>query len=75
MSSSISPRFSLLLTFGLVIALLVGCEAPAAKPADVNAETWEEFEAKLEYLRRQMKIPGMSAALVIDSRLVWARGY
>ncbi len=32
------------------------------------------FEAELEALRQEMKIPGMSAAIVKDGELVWARG-
>jgi CubicO group peptidase (beta-lactamase class C family) len=75
MNSSTSPRFSLLLAFGLVIELLAGCGPPATKPAKVNAETCEKFEAKLEYLRQQMKIPGMSAAVIMDQKLVWAKGF
>jgi CubicO group peptidase (beta-lactamase class C family) len=75
MNSSTSSRFSLLLAFGLVITLLAGCGPPATKPAKVNAETWEKFEAKLEYLRQQMKIPGMSAAVIMDQKLVWAKGF
>jgi len=59
-----------LLTVGLVVALLVGCGAPEATPEGVNGETWEKFEAKLEYLRQKMKIPGMSAAVVMDQKLV-----
>ena len=63
-----------LLTIGLVIVLLVGCGTPAPKPAEVNAEPWNQFEAELESLRQQMKIPGMSAAVVKDGQLVWTRG-
>ena len=51
MNARSSSRFCLLLTFGLIIALLAGCGTPAAEPAKVNVETWEKFEAKLEYLR------------------------
>lgn len=70
-----ASRFSLLKAVGLVITLLAGCGSPTAKPVDVNAETWDRFEATLEYLRQQMKIPGMSAAVVMDQRLAWAKGF
>jgi CubicO group peptidase (beta-lactamase class C family) len=71
----------------LVITLLAGCGTPAVKPVqptvepaptttpvEVNEETWGKFEAELESLRQEMKIPGMSAAVVKDGQLVWARG-
>ena len=76
------------MTIGLVIALLAGCGAPASMPVQpiveptptttsggVDAEIWDKFEAELESLRQQMKIPGMSAAVVKDGQLVWARGF
>ena len=34
-----------------------------------------EFEARLERLRRDLRIPGMSAALVNGQRIAWARGF
>jgi len=74
MNPKIRSKSLSLLTIGLVIALLAGCGTPAPKPAEVSAGTWEEFEAKLDYLRQEMKIPGMSAAVVKDGQLVWARG-
>ncbi|MBM3135287.1 MAG: beta-lactamase family protein, partial [Chloroflexi bacterium] len=71
----------------LVITLPAGCGTPAVKPGQptvepapttmpgrVGAEPWGQFEAELETLRQQMKIPGMSAAVVKDGQLVWARG-
>ena len=64
-----------LLIIVLVIPLLAGCAAPAPKPVEVSAETWARFEAKLEHIRQQMKIPGMSAAVVMDQKLVWAKGF
>jgi CubicO group peptidase (beta-lactamase class C family) len=75
MNPKIRSKSLSLLTIGLVIALLAGCGTPAAKPAEVSAGMWEEFEAKLDYLRQEMKIPGMSAAVVKDGQLVWARGF
>ena len=34
-----------------------------------------QFEQELEYLRQALKIPGMSAAIVQDQELVWAKGF
>ncbi|NTU55088.1 MAG: serine hydrolase [Anaerolineales bacterium] len=58
----------------LVIILLAGCTSPAAKQEEVDAETLDAFETELDNLRQQMMIPGMSAAVVKDGELVWARG-
>jgi CubicO group peptidase (beta-lactamase class C family) len=58
----------------LVITLLAGCATPPTKPVELNEETWNQFEVELESLRQEMKIPGMSAAVVKDGQLVWARG-
>jgi len=75
MSTKTQPKSLVPLTIAVVITLLVGCGPPATKPAEVNAETWGTFEAILEYLRQHMKIPGMSAAVVMDQKLVWAKGF
>jgi CubicO group peptidase (beta-lactamase class C family) len=58
----------------LVIVLMAGCMSPAAKQEKVDAETLEAFETELDNLRQEMKIPGMSAAVIKDGKLVWARG-
>lgn len=66
--------FSLILIAGLVLA---GCAsaAPATLPGRVGAEQWDQFGAELESLRHLMKIPGMSAAVVRDGQVAWARGF
>jgi CubicO group peptidase (beta-lactamase class C family) len=55
--------------------LLIGCDAPVVKTKEVKAEAWGRFEADLESLRQQMKVPGMSAAVVKDGKLAWGRGF
>jgi CubicO group peptidase (beta-lactamase class C family) len=40
-----------------------------------DAEAFAQFEQELEYLRQALKIPGMSAAIVQDQELVWAKGF
>jgi CubicO group peptidase (beta-lactamase class C family) len=61
----------------LAAVCLLACGDPAA-PEPV-AVTYEEgltgFPARLDSLRVQLRIPGMSAALVQDGRVVWARGF
>jgi CubicO group peptidase (beta-lactamase class C family) len=62
--------------------LLTGCAQPVAPPtssAEPGSETGDDafaqFERELEDLRQQLKIPGLSAAIVKDQELVWARGF
>ena len=68
----------------LTITVLVGCSDE--DPVDLSfniptlrtgepAETLEAFEARLEDLRLQMNIPAVSAAIVKDGQIVWARGF
>jgi CubicO group peptidase (beta-lactamase class C family) len=74
----------LLIAWGLAV-LLSGCEqAVAPLPATVppgpaiemDAEqAFTQFEEQLEDLRQALKIPGMSAAIVKDQELVWAKGF
>jgi CubicO group peptidase (beta-lactamase class C family) len=74
------PQFvCLLLVFCL---LLVGCGGPAAASGPVATATPDPFtqslntfEVELEALRQEMKIAGMSAAVVKDGQLVWAHGF
>jgi CubicO group peptidase (beta-lactamase class C family)/membrane protease YdiL (CAAX protease family) len=69
------PFFPLLIVLSLA---LVGCGTPAAAPATVTpdqlAQSLATFERELEALRQDLKIPGLSAAVVKDGQLVWARG-
>jgi len=58
----------------LVIVLMAGCMSPPAKQEEVNAEPFAAFETELDDVRQLMKIPGMSAAVVKNGELVWARG-
>src|SRR5688572_17484342 len=57
----------------LVSALfLVTC---GSSTAPSPARDLPEFEARLESLRRDLQIPGMSAALTSGERVAWARGF
>ena len=42
---------------------------------EVEAERIGQLSSALESLRENIKIPGMSAAVIKDQRLVWARGF
>lgn len=61
-----------------VVFLLVSCGQAfitPVSPAGSDKEIYAQFEAKLEYLRQELKIPGFSAAIVKDQELVWAKGF
>ena len=54
------------------VLFLAGCGlATGSGPA----RTVPEFETRLETLRRDLQIPGMSAAIASGQRIVWARGF
>jgi CubicO group peptidase (beta-lactamase class C family) len=59
----------------LVTVLMAGCSSPATTQEEADTEPLDTFETELEDLRQEMKIPGMSAAVIKDGELVWARGF
>jgi CubicO group peptidase (beta-lactamase class C family) len=75
MNAKMFSSFSFLLPIIPVIVSLAGFGTLPEVSAGESTEQWEKFETKLEYLRQQMKIPGMSAAVVMDQNLVWAKGF
>ena len=47
----------------------------SAQNTDPSEEKLAEFEGTLERLRLQMEIPGLSAAITKNGRVVWAKGF
>ncbi|MBO0721123.1 MAG: FAD-dependent oxidoreductase, partial [Blastocatellia bacterium] len=46
------------------------------RPADqIDGDRIARFERQLEELREKLKIPGLSAAIVADQKVVWAKGF
>jgi CubicO group peptidase (beta-lactamase class C family) len=72
-----------LLVLMIIAALaLAGCSTPAASPVPTATATPEPFmqtlatfEVELEAVRQELKIPGMSAAIVKNGELIWAHGF
>lgn len=64
-----------LLAISLALLLLTGFIQNAAPAVSDQDEALTQFEAELETLRQEMLIPGMSAAVVQDQELLWARGF
>ena len=66
----------------LLASVPAACAQPVALPAPMSAPVVEasddlfvQFEVELEELRQELKIPGLSAAIVKDQALVWAKGF
>ena len=64
-------------TLVAIVCLLACGDGPTALDPIAIAPTpgLEGFPARLDALRVQLRIPGMSAAIVQDGRIVWARGF
>ena len=62
------------LTRGAVFALGVLVVLFPGHPISANSFALALFEQYLESLRQQVGIPGLSAAIVQDERIVWERG-
>jgi CubicO group peptidase (beta-lactamase class C family) len=63
---------------GLLAVLLASAAVVSASPGDssgLEPGPLARFEKSLERLRQQLKIPGLSAAIVSEGRLAWSRGF
>jgi outer membrane biogenesis lipoprotein LolB len=72
------PRFLFLVNIGLVSILLAGCASPLMVPVKAveTSEVWDRFEAKMEYLRQQRRIPGLTVYQILRSYgQHWLWGY
>ncbi len=58
-----------------LLAILVLGRAAACDSTVGPANSLPGFEAQLEGLRQKLHIPGMSAAIAKDGRVVWSRGF
>jgi CubicO group peptidase (beta-lactamase class C family) len=78
---------TLLILLALIIALFTSCEDEGddfnysivypTGPTRIgdSSEIIIQFEEELEYIRKDLKIPGMSAAIVHNKQLIWAKGF
>ncbi|HSE37860.1 MAG TPA: serine hydrolase domain-containing protein, partial [Blastocatellia bacterium] len=72
-------RLPLLLTAVFAVSPL-GTGMPAAQDirpdaAASDARVFAHLEQRLDSIRQQLKIPGMSCAIVKDQKVVWAKGF
>lgn len=61
----------------LVPALLVNAREASAQAAPAGHDTirLERFEKQVDALRNRLKIPGLSAVIIKDQEVLWAKGY
>ena len=58
--------------FALGLALAAGCGGVTPR---ASVGQMPKFEARLERMRRDLKIPGMSAAIGTGQQITWSRGF
>jgi len=62
----------------VAILFLIACDEGPTAPQQIEVVPTpglQGFSARLDALRVQLRIPGMSAAIVEDGQIVWARGF
>jgi CubicO group peptidase (beta-lactamase class C family) len=80
-----APLVCLLVALFAASLLLLGCDEPEAGAESrastsvgatlIAPQTLARFEAKVESLREALRIPGLSAAVVHNGEVSWARGF
>jgi CubicO group peptidase (beta-lactamase class C family) len=68
-------RFALTLVLSALVAADSSCTAVEAQATGDLDARFSRLDASLEILRRGYAIPGLSAAVVQNRRIVWERGY
>ncbi|HSG80776.1 MAG TPA: serine hydrolase domain-containing protein [Gemmatimonadota bacterium] len=62
----------------VALSLVMACGSDSTSPSAIEI-TFEPglvgFEARLDSLRVELRIPGMAAAIVSDGQIVWSRGF
>jgi len=62
----------LVITAGLGLVFVHACDQGKS---DRISSQLPAFENRLEALRQNLKIPGLSAAIVLDTQIVWSKGF
>jgi CubicO group peptidase (beta-lactamase class C family) len=64
-----------LVRFSAVILLALGCYARALSAAEISNETKAAIDAKIDAFMKELHVPGLSAAIVVDHEICYERGY
>ncbi|HKQ78183.1 MAG TPA: hypothetical protein VJ810_31075 [Blastocatellia bacterium] len=71
--------FKLAICSFVTLAICLSCALQRSVHQTAKASSEKEriarFEKQLEELREKLKIPGLSAAIVKDQKLLWAKGF
>src|SRR5258706_922922 len=61
----------------VVLTLLMNVSAASAqtRPTSIDKKQLDRFEKQVNALRESLKIPGMSAIIVKDQKVMWERGF
>jgi CubicO group peptidase (beta-lactamase class C family) len=57
------------------LALLVAANVALAQPSRLDKTRVERFEKEVDDFRGRLKIPGLSAVIVQDQKVLWAKGF
>jgi CubicO group peptidase (beta-lactamase class C family) len=69
-----AKNHSMVTTILLILLTSLKCEKEST-PDPVSAATIEEFETRLDNLRKNANIPGMVAGIVKDGNVIWTKDY
>lgn len=64
-----------LTTLGLLCLGALSCTLPQPEHGTVDAIGFQKLESRLEALRLRWDIPGMSAAVALDGKILWEHGF
>jgi CubicO group peptidase (beta-lactamase class C family) len=71
------PRWILQIGFLVLVGLLAGCHRPEVNvpPPPVVLEPMQLFEQEIQNLRKTLRIPGMSVAILKEQEIVFKKGF
>src|SRR5215470_1221552 len=61
--------------FALAVLVNVGVALAQTPPSSADKKRLERFEKEVDDLRARLKIPGLSAVIVKDQKVLWAKGF
>jgi CubicO group peptidase (beta-lactamase class C family) len=73
----VAQSFKSLANIVVVLTLLVSAGAASAQtdPPSISKKQLDRFEKQIDVLRERLKIPGLSAVIVKDQKVLWEKGF